>query len=58
MKTEEKEQKSIMEQLRDIREKLSDEIKDMTPKQVKEFLDKQETLHPKSFWDKPQVAKK
>ena len=52
MKTKVIKQQSIMEQLREIRDNLSAELKNMSPKQVKEFLDKQKTLHPKEFWDK------
>jgi hypothetical protein len=50
MKTKEKEQKSVLLQLRDIRDKLSLEIKDMTYDQLKEFLDRHKTLHSKSIW--------
>ncbi|MBS3913947.1 MAG: hypothetical protein KG003_05575 [Bacteroidetes bacterium] len=51
MKTTETE-KSVMQQLRDIRDKLSADIKDMTYKQLKEYLEKQKTLHPKTVWQK------
>jgi len=50
MKTKEKKQKSVLLQLRDIRDKLSLEIKDMTYEQLKEYLDKQKTLHPTVIW--------
>ena len=45
MKTKETKQKSVLTQLRDIRDKLSVEIKDMSYQQLKEYLDKQKTLH-------------
>mgnify|MGYP001612156020 CR=1 FL=1 len=52
MKTKEKKQKSVMQQLRDIRDKLSAEIKGMSFEQLKEYLDRQKTLHPTSAWQK------
>ncbi|MEI6133297.1 MAG: hypothetical protein WCQ41_10820 [Bacillota bacterium] len=45
-------EKSLMQQLRDIRDKLSSEIKDMSYEQLKEYLDKKKSLHPKSAWRK------
>ena len=45
-------EKSLMQQLRDIRDKLSSEIKDMSYEQLKEYLEKQKSLHPKSAWRK------
>jgi len=45
-------EKSLMQQLREIRDKLSSEIKDMSYEQLKEYLDKQKSLHPKSSWRK------
>ena len=45
MKTKEKKEKNVMQQLRDIRDKLSMEIKDMSYEQLKKYLDKQKTLH-------------
>jgi hypothetical protein len=50
MKIKENKQKSVLSQLRDIRDKLSVEIKDMTYEQLKEYLDKQKTLHSKAVW--------
>lgn len=51
MKTVKKKKEiSVMEQLREIRDKLSVEIKDMSHKELKEYLRKQKTLHPKSVW--------
>ena len=37
---------TVLEQLRNIREKLSMEIKDMTTEQLKAYLNKQKTLFP------------
>jgi len=45
MKTNVKEKKPVIQQLRDIREKLNASIKDMTHEQLKEYLDRQKTLH-------------
>jgi hypothetical protein len=45
-------EKSVLQQLRDIRDKLSLEIQDMSYEQLKEYLDKQKSLHPKSKWHK------
>jgi hypothetical protein len=45
-------QKSVIQELRAIRDKVSLEIKDMNPKQLKEYLNKKKTLHPKSVWQK------
>jgi len=52
MKTKDKKEKSVLQQLRDIRDKLSMEIKDMTYEQLKEYLDRQKTLHPTAVWRK------
>ena len=41
-----KEKKTVMQQLRDIRDKMSEEIKDMTTEQMKEYFENQKTLHP------------
>ncbi len=43
-------EKSLIEQLRDIRDKVSMDIKGLTLEQLKEYFDKQRTLHPTSFW--------
>ncbi len=53
MKTKEiknTEEKTFIEQLRDIRDKISLEIKDMTSNQIKEYFNKQKTLHQASVW--------
>ena len=44
-------EKSLIEQLREIRDKINFEIKDMTTEQIKEYFSKQKTLHP-SVWKK------
>jgi hypothetical protein len=50
MKTKEKKQKSVLQQMRDIRDKLSEDIKDMTCEQLKEYLENQKTLHQTAHW--------
>jgi len=42
--------KSVVQELRAIRDKVSLKIKDMTLKQLKEYLNKKKTLHPKTVW--------
>ena len=49
-KTNKTEEKTLIEQLRDIRDKISNEIKDLTSEQMKEYFNKQKTLHSKSVW--------
>ena len=49
MKTKEineTEGKTVTEQLREIRDKINLDIKDMTPEQMKEYFNNQKTLHP------------
>ena len=43
-----------IQKLRQIRDKVSLEIKDMTYEQLKQFLEKQKGLHPLSAWRKQQ----
>lgn len=53
MKTKEiikTEEKTYIEQLREIRDKISFDIKDFTTEQMKEYFSKQKTLHPTSVW--------
>lgn len=51
MKTSElKIEKSILADLRLIRDKISNELSGMTPEQIVDFLKKKKTLHPKSVW--------
>lgn len=45
-----KNEKSILVDLRSIRDKISNELTGMTPEQVVEHLKKKKTLHPKSVW--------
>lgn len=54
MKTEKKikDADTSLQQLRDIRDKLSSEIKDMSVKQINTYLNNKETLHPKNVWNK------
>jgi len=47
-----KEEKSIMQQLRDIRDKISMDIQDMNYEQLKAYFNKQKTIYPKSVWEK------
>ena len=44
--------KTFVEQLRDIRDKVSVDIKDLPLDQLKEYLSKQKTLHPNRVWQK------
>ena len=52
MKTKEniKTDKTPIEELREIRDKLSSEMKDMTLEQIKDFLKKKDTLHLTAVW--------
>jgi len=43
-------EKTLVDQLREIREKVSLDIKDLTIEQLKEYFIKQQTLHPKTVW--------
>jgi hypothetical protein len=52
MKTKTKDKTTVMQQLRDIREKISDEIKGMTIEQLNEYFKNQKTLHPAAHWRK------
>jgi hypothetical protein len=45
-----KEDKSILTDLRSIRDKISDELKGMSTEQIVEYLKKKKTLHPTSVW--------
>ncbi len=49
MKAKEKKEKSIMKQLREIRDKISLEIQGMTTEQINKYLDKKEPLHPMMY---------
>ncbi len=53
MKTEKiKKEKSAIEQLREIRDKISLDIQDMTFDQLKKYVEERLTLHPTSAWQK------
>ncbi len=53
MKTKEIEKsKSILTELRSIRDKISTELKGMTTEQIVEYLKKKKTLHATSVWHK------
>ena len=47
-----KKEKTTIEQLRDIRDKMSAETQNMTFKELKEYIEPQlqESLHPKTVW--------
>ena len=49
------EEKTLIEQLREIRVKISLDIKDLTTEQMKEYFSKQKTLHP-TVWQKEGVG--
>ncbi len=51
-----KQEKSVIQELRTIRDKVSLEIKDMTLKQLKEYFNKKKTLHP-SVWQNTGLRK-
>ena len=52
MKTKDKikSEKSIIDQLREIRDNISHDIKDMTSEELKDYLNKKETLHQNVVW--------
>lgn len=49
-KTKEIKEKSLIDEMRQIRDKINLEIKDLSVEQLKEYWKKKETLHPKSVW--------
>lgn len=51
-KTKEIKEKSVVEELREIRDKINFEIKDLSVEQLKQYWKIKETLHPKSNWGK------
>jgi hypothetical protein len=59
---EHKSKKSIMEELREIRDKISLETQDMTYEELRKYIDKRlsspGSLYPKEVWDKPKSTKK
>jgi hypothetical protein len=44
--------RTITEQLREIRDKVSMDIKDLSLEDLKEYINKQKTLHPQNVWQK------
>ena len=52
MKTIEKKEKSVNEKLREIRDQISMDIKDMDHKQLKKYLKTKKSLFPASVWGK------
>ena len=50
MKTKEKTEKSLIQELREIRDKISSEIKDLSYEDMRQYLDKQKTLHQNVNW--------
>jgi hypothetical protein len=51
METKEKnKEKSVLEDLRTIRDKISAELKGLSTEQIVEYLKKKKTLHPKAVW--------
>jgi hypothetical protein len=53
MKTKEiKKEKTILSDLRSIRDKITNELKDMTTEQIVEHLKNKKTLHSKTVWQK------
>lgn len=49
MKTKEKKEKSIMVQLREIRDKISLEIQNMSTEEIREYFKKRRALHPTMY---------
>jgi hypothetical protein len=49
------EEKTLVEQLREIRDTISHDIKDMTTEQLKEYFSEQKTLHSAAIWHKEVV---
>lgn len=47
-----KNEKSLLINLRQIRDKISNELKDKSADQIVEFLKSKKTLHPISVWEK------
>jgi hypothetical protein len=45
-----KEEKTFIEQMREIRDKVSLDIKDLILKELKDYISKQKTLHQKGVW--------
>lgn len=58
METKIENNRSYVEELRSIRDKISLDIQDMNFEQLKEYLDQREGLFPKSCWNKATEQKK
>lgn len=43
-------EKSVLADLRSVRDKISAELKGMTTEEIVEYLNKKKTLHPSSVW--------
>jgi hypothetical protein len=58
MKTKEiNKEKSLLAELRSIRDKISEELNGMTTDQIVEYLKSKKTLHPRSVWQKQNSLK-
>lgn len=51
-KTKEIKEKSLIDEMRQIRDKINLEIKDLSVEQLRQYWKTKETLHPKSVWQK------
>lgn len=58
MRNKKSQTKSIMVELREIRDKISLETQDMTYEQLREYLDKEKSLFPNAPWGKKGKGKK
>ena len=56
--TKKKKEKSAIQELRDIRDKIGLEIQDMTFEQLKNYIEKRLTLHPARAWQKQESSAK
>jgi len=45
-------EKSLIDELRFIRDEINLEIKDLSLEQLKQYWEKKETLHPTAIWEK------
>lgn len=51
-KTSKQSKKTVVQHLREVRDKINLDIQDMTIEQLRAYLKKQKTLHPRSYWQK------
>jgi len=56
MKAVIKKEKSVNEQLRDIRDEISADIKNMDHKQLRKYLKAKKSLFPESVWEKKKAV--